>query len=89
MDKEKIKEIVLEQSDLLNGLETFVIIEGLKLFNEKHKEDVKSFEDKGKSPLIGENYFEAMINHGLLWKLRKLSNDDAIKNSVELKNGKI
>jgi hypothetical protein len=89
MEKEKIKEVVLQQDELLNGIEAFAIIEGLKLFNEQHKKDVKSFEDKGKNPLIGKNYFETMINHGLLWKLKKFCNIDDVKNLVELQNGKI
>ena len=89
METEKIKEVVLQQDELLNGIEAFAIIEGLKLFNKQHKKDVKSFEAKGKIPLIGKNYFETMINHGLLWKLKKFSNIDDVKNLVELQNGKI
>lgn len=89
MEKEKIKKLVLQQDELLNGIEVFMIIEGLKLFNQQHKEDVKSFEAEGKNPLIGENYFETMINYGLLLKLKKLSKIDEVKHFVEFKNGKI
>lgn len=87
MVKEKNEKVVLEQSDLLNGLEVFILIEGLKIANEKHKEDVKASEDKGKIPFIGANYFETIINHGLLWKLRKFADKEC--DSVELKNGKL
>tara|TARA_Y100000004_G_C8929366_1_gene419206 strand:+ start:1011 stop:1280 length:270 start_codon:yes stop_codon:yes gene_type:complete len=89
METEKIKDVVLQHDELLNGVEAFAIVEGLKLFNEKHKEYTRSMEAKGKRMLIGENYFETIINHGLLWKLKKLSNNDAVENSSELKNGKI
>ncbi len=87
MEEEKIKEVVLEQKDLLNGLEVFILIEGLKIANEKHKKDVKALEDKGETPFLGANYFETIINHGLLWKLKKFADKEC--NSVELKNGKI
>ena len=87
MVKEKNEEVVLEQSDLLNGLEVFILIEGLKIANEKHKEDVKALEAKGKTPFLGANYFETIINHGLLWKLKKFADKEC--DSVELKNGKL
>ena len=68
-------------------MEVFIIIEGLKLFNEKHKKDVKSFEAKGKTPFLGEKYFETLINHGLIWKLKKLTDKEAY--SIELSKGKL
>ena len=86
---EKTKEIFLEENELLNSMEVFVIVASLKLLNEQHKEYTKSMEAKGKRMLIGESYYETIINHGLLWKLKKLSNKDAVENSSELKNGKI
>lgn len=89
MEKEKIKDVVLQEDELLNAVEAFVIVEGLKLFNEKHKDYTKSMEAKGKRMLIGEKYFETIINHGLLWKLKKLVYNEAIENLVEIKNGKI
>lgn len=89
MEKEKIKDVVLQEDELLNAVEAFVIVEGLKLFNENHKDYTKSMEAKGKRMLIGENYFETIINHGLLWKLKKFVYNEAIENLVELKNGKI
>lgn len=87
MSEKKNETVVLEENDLLNGMEVFIIIEGLKLFNEKHKEDIKSLEAKGKNPFLGEKYFETLINHGLIWKLKKLSDKQA--ESMELKNGKL
>lgn len=87
MSEKKNETVVLEENDLLNGMEVFIIIEGLKLFNEKHKKDVKSFEAKGKNPFLGEKYFETLINHGLIWKLKKLADKQA--ESMELKNGKL
>lgn len=89
MVKEKNVEVVLNEDDLLNGMEVFMITEALKLFNAKHKEDVADLESRGKNPFIGKSYFETVINHGLLWKLRKYSNKEANSNSEELKNGKL
>tara|TARA_B110000858_G_C17736673_1_gene442864 strand:- start:306 stop:578 length:273 start_codon:yes stop_codon:yes gene_type:complete len=89
MVKEKNKEVVLEKDDLLNGLEVFIIIEALKVFNEKHKEDVKALEDKGKIPFMGANYFETIINHGLLWKLRKFADKKVVSESETLSKGKL
>jgi hypothetical protein len=83
------KGILLEENDLINGMEVYIIIEGLKLFNQKHKEDVKSLRNKGKTPFMEENYFDTIINHGLLWKLKKFADKKSVENCVELKNGKL
>jgi len=83
------KGILLEENDLINGMEVYIIIEGLKLFNQKHKEDVKSLENKGKTPFMEKNYFDTIINHGLLWKLKKITDKKSVENCVELKNGKL
>jgi len=89
MVKEKNEKVVLEENDLLNGLEVFILIEALKVFNENHKKDVSKLESKGKTPFITKNYFETIINHGLLWKLEKFASKEVVSESVTLSKGKL
>ena len=85
----KYGDVFLKNNDLLNGIEVSIIIQGLALLNQTHKENVKDLKNKGKIPFMEENYFDTIINHGLLWKLKKITDKKSVENCVELKNGKL
>tara|TARA_R110002072_G_scaffold1582_5_gene13177 strand:+ start:958 stop:1218 length:261 start_codon:yes stop_codon:yes gene_type:complete len=85
----KYGDVFLKNNDLLNGIEVSIIIQGLALLNQTHKENVKDLKNKGKIPFMEENYFDTIINHGLLWKLKKLTDKESVENCVELKKGKL
>ena len=85
----KYGDVFLKNNDLLNGIEVSIIIQGLALLNQTHKENVKDLKNKGKIPFMEENYLDTIINHGLLWKLKKLTDKESVENCVELKKGKL
>ncbi len=83
------KTIELRDEDLLNGVEVATLITALMNFNERHKEEADEQEKEGKNLIFGKYYFETVINHGLLHKLRKIANKEAIEANEQLKNCKL
>jgi hypothetical protein len=55
-----------------NEFEKYLLSEGLKLFSEQMRADVKSYEDNGKMPLYTISYVD-MVERKLLEKLNDMT----------------
>ena len=55
-----------------NEFEKYLLSEGLKLFSEQMRADVKSYEDSGKMPLYTIRYVD-MVERNLLEKLNDMT----------------